>query len=89
MVNSWQGGFQVTVTVQNGSAARSSWKVSWTFPSGQTITQLWNGTYTQSGSSVTVSNAGYNGTLGANASTTFGFTGTWTSSNTSPTSLTC
>ena len=89
VVNSWQGGFQVTVTVQNGSAARSSWKVSWTFPSGQTITQLWNGTYTQSGSSVTVSNAGYNGTLGANASTTFGFTGTWTSSNTSPTSLTC
>ena len=89
VVNQWPGGFQVTVTVQNGSTARNSWTVTWTFPDGQTISQLWNGTYTQSGSTVTAHNASYNGSLAANASTTFGFLGTSTGSNGAPTSLTC
>jgi cellulase/cellobiase CelA1 len=77
------------VVVTNGSAARSSWQVSWTFPSGQTITQLWNGTVSQSGSSVTVRNMSYNGTLGAGASTSFGFTGSWNGSNAVPTNVSC
>jgi cellulase/cellobiase CelA1 len=89
VVNQWPGGFQVTVTVQNGSSARSSWTVSWTFPNGQTITQLWNGTSSQSGSTVTVHNAGYNGTLGANATTTFGFLGSWNGSNGTPSTISC
>ncbi|HKT04866.1 MAG TPA: PHB depolymerase family esterase [Rugosimonospora sp.] len=89
ITNQWAGGFQVTVTVTNGAAARSAWTVGWTFPNGQTITQLWNGTPTQSGSAVTVRNASYNGALGAGASTTFGFTGTWTTTNTAPSTLTC
>jgi endo-1,4-beta-xylanase len=89
VVNQWPGGFQANVTVTNGSAARSSWQVSWTFPSGQTITQLWNGTVSQSGSSVTVRNMSYNGTLGAGASTSFGFTGSWNGSNAVPTNVSC
>ncbi|MBW4702033.1 cellulose binding domain-containing protein [Micromonospora sp. NPDC048894] len=40
---------------------------------GATISQLWNGTLSTSGSSVTVRNAAHNGSLAANASTTFGF----------------
>ncbi|MGE5292358.1 MAG: GH12 family glycosyl hydrolase domain-containing protein [Micromonosporaceae bacterium] len=89
VVNSWQGGFQAQVTVTNGSSARSSWTVGWTFPGDQKISSLWNATYTQSGESVTAKNMSYNGTLAPGASTTFGFTGTYTSSNASPTSLTC
>jgi endo-1,4-beta-xylanase len=88
IVSQWQGGFQANVTVQNGSTARSSWQVSWTFGNGQTITQLWSGTYTQTGSSVTVHNASYNGSLGASGSTTFGFTANWNGSNGVP-SLSC
>ncbi|GIH15567.1 endo-1,4-beta-xylanase [Rugosimonospora africana] len=88
-VNQWPGGFQANVTVTNGSAARSSWQVSWTFANGQTITQLWNGTLSQSGSSVTVRNVSYNGTLGAGATTSFGFTGSWNGSNTAPTNVSC
>jgi hypothetical protein len=38
---------------------------------------------------VTANNLSYNGTLAAGQSTTFGFTGTYTSSNATPTSLTC
>ncbi len=89
MVNQWPGGFQANVTVTNGSAARSSWTVGWSFPNGQTITQLWNGSYTQSGAAVTVKNVSYNGSLGANGTTSFGFTGSWTGTNGSPSVLTC
>ncbi|MFC4589160.1 endo-1,4-beta-xylanase [Sphaerisporangium corydalis] len=90
VVNSWQNGFQAGVTVTNtGTAAITGWTVTWTFPNGQTITQLWNGTLTQSGSAITVRNASYNGALGVGASTTFGFTGTHTGTNNAPSSVTC
>ncbi|MBE1490265.1 glucose/arabinose dehydrogenase [Plantactinospora soyae] len=88
--NQWQGGFQADVTVRNnGTATLNGWTVRWTFANGQTIGQLWNGTLTASGSSITVRNVGHNGTLGANASATFGFTGSWNGTNTAPTTLTC
>ncbi|WP_342673762.1 cellulose binding domain-containing protein [Actinospica robiniae] len=71
---SWSGGFQGLVTVTAGSSAITGWTVKWTLVSGQTITELWNGTLTTSGSNVTVTNASYNGALTAGSSTTFGFT---------------
>jgi Glycosyl hydrolase family 12/Cellulose binding domain/Putative Ig domain len=89
VVNSWQGGFQAQVTVTNGSSARTSWTVGWTYPGDQKINNMWNATYTQSGASVTAKNVSYNGALAAGASTSFGFTGTFTNSNASPASLTC
>jgi hypothetical protein len=58
-----------------GPTPINGWTVSWTFPSGQTISQLWNGTLTQSGSSETVKNASYNGQIPAGGSTSFGFIG--------------
>jgi glucose/arabinose dehydrogenase len=73
LVNSWPGGFQGEVTVRAGSAPITSWAVRWTLASGQQITQLWNGALTVSGSSVTVRNLSYNGSLPANGTTTFGF----------------
>jgi cellulase/cellobiase CelA1 len=88
-LKAWPGGFQATVTVHNGSAPRAAWQVGWAFPNGQTITQLWNASYTQTGSSVTARNLGYNGSLAANATTTFGFTATWNGDNGAPTGLTC
>jgi len=70
--NSWGSGFQGTVTVTAGSAAITSWTVGWTWPGSQSITNSWNATVTSNGSSVTAKNIGYNGSLGAGASTTFG-----------------
>lgn len=75
-VNSWQGGFQGEVAVAAGGTAISGWSVSWALAAGQSISQLWNGTFTTSGSAVTVKNASWNGTLAANATTTFGFLAT-------------
>ncbi|MEV7970733.1 cellulose binding domain-containing protein [Sphaerisporangium sp. NPDC088356] len=86
ITNSWQGGFGAEVTVRNtGTTGITGWTVKWTFANGQTITQLWNGALTQSGSAETVKNLSYNGSLGAGASTTFGFNGSWTGTNTTPT----
>ena len=56
-----------------GSSAINGWTVRWTLGSGQTITQVWNGMLSASGSAVAVSNAGYNGSVPAAGSTTFGF----------------
>jgi arabinoxylan arabinofuranohydrolase len=69
--NTWSGGFQAEVTVTAGSAPVNGWRVSWT-AAGQSISQVWNGTLSTSGSTVTVGNASYNGALAASASTTFG-----------------
>jgi mannan endo-1,4-beta-mannosidase len=74
--------------VTAGSSALSSWKVTWTYANGQTITSGWNANVTQSGSSVTATNASYNGSISAGASTSFGFQGTWSGTNAVPT-LTC
>ncbi|MFF9623340.1 cellulose binding domain-containing protein [Streptomyces griseosporeus] len=74
-VNSWPGGYQGEVTVRAGSAAIDGWTVGLTLPAGQSVTQVWNGILGGSGTSVTVRNAPYNGSLQASAATTFGFTG--------------
>ncbi len=80
VVSSWPGGFQAGVTVTNNAAtATQGWTVRWTLPSGQAISQLWSGTLTVNGSSVTVTNAAYNGALAPGANTTFGLTATGTS----------
>ncbi|WSR61054.1 endo-1,4-beta-xylanase [Streptomyces sp. NBC_01198] len=71
--NSWSGGYQGEVKVTAGSAAISGWTVRWTLSSGQSITQVWNGTLSTSGSTATVTNVSYNGSLQPSASTTFGF----------------
>jgi endoglucanase len=84
----WPNGFGATVTVRAGNSAIGSWTVRWTFANGQTISQLWNGVDTPSGASHAVRNAPHNGSLGAGTSTTFGFNGTSSGTNSTPT-LTC
>ena len=80
----WPGGFGANVNVVNLGDAVTSWRLTWSFGAGQTITQLWNGTYTQSGSQVSVVNAPYNGTIATGGSQTFGFNGSWNGSNPKP-----
>ncbi|NJP33598.1 cellulase family glycosylhydrolase [Micromonospora thermarum] len=88
VTNSWQGGFQGQVAVKNtGTGPTSTWRVTWTNPTGTAISALWNGRLTTSGGTNTVTNEPYNGTLAAGASTTFGFTGT--GAGTTPSDLAC
>jgi hypothetical protein len=89
LVNSWSGGFQAQAVITNtGSSPVNGWTLAWTFPGDQKISSLWNGTYSQSGESVRVVNASYNGTIPARGTVTVGFTGTFTSNNTAPSSFT-
>ncbi|HEX7734780.1 MAG TPA: glycoside hydrolase family 6 protein [Ktedonobacteraceae bacterium] len=92
VTNQWQGGFGANLTIQNTSGSTwSSWSLAFTFPaSGQAVTQLWNGNYTQSGQNVTITNLSYNGTVatGTSVSSPPGFNGAWTTSNPVPASFT-
>ena len=88
VVNSWSGGFQAQVVVKNtGSGTLNGWSLGWTFPGTQAITSLWNGSYTQSGKAVTVSNASYDGSLAPGGTATVGFTANGASA--SPSSVSC
>ncbi|HTJ70118.1 MAG TPA: cellulose binding domain-containing protein [Actinospica sp.] len=85
----WTGGFTANVTVNNtGTTPISGWTAGFTFPGDQKVTNAWNATVSQSGEAVTATNASYNGTIAAGSSTSFGFQGTWTSSDAPPTSFT-
>jgi predicted carbohydrate-binding protein with CBM5 and CBM33 domain len=87
LTGSWPGGFQAEVTVR-ATTPLNGWTVRWTYANGQTIGNLWNGTHTVSGSSVTVRNANWNGTLSANSTATIGLTGSVSGTNSIP-ALTC
>ncbi|XTZ16474.1 endo-1,4-beta-xylanase [Micromonospora echinospora] len=85
VTNQWSGGFQATVRVSNtGTRARTGWTLRWSFPDGQRITQLWNGTHQQSGADVTVSPASWNGTLPGGGTVEVGLLGSWATANTHP-----
>jgi hypothetical protein len=88
ITNQWPGGFGASVTITNtGSTTINGWTLTWSFANGQTITQIWSGNYTQSGSNVSVSNLSYNGTIAPGGNTNFGFNGSWNGSNASPTAF--
>ncbi len=76
VTSTWGGGFQAAVTVANKSSSPiNGWTVNWTFTSGESISQVWNATQTTSGSTVTAKNVSWNGSVGANATASFGFLG--------------
>ncbi|GAA3195222.1 cellulose binding domain-containing protein [Dactylosporangium siamense] len=66
----------------------TGWTTRFGLAGGQAISSLWSGVNTGTTGNVSVRNAVYNGTLGPNATTTFGFTATGASSPT-PSGITC
>ena len=89
ITNSWAGGFQAEGTVRAGDSAVNGWTVTLTNPSGQSVSQVWNGDLLgNSGSTTQIRNAGWNGSIPANGSTTFGFLGSSSGTPTAP-SATC
>jgi cellulose binding protein with CBM2 domain/glycosyl hydrolase family 12 len=85
----WPGGFGADVTITNLGDPLTSWTLTWSYSAGQTVTQAWNTTLTQSGSQVTARNAGYNGAVATNGTVSFGLNGSSTgTSNPVPTAFT-
>ncbi|MCI4065565.1 cellulose-binding domain-containing protein [Micromonospora sp. R77] len=88
VTSQWPGGFTANVNLTNLGDPLSGWTVSWSFGAGQTVGQGWSATFAQSGSTVRASNVDYNGSLATNATTSFGFNGSWNnSSNPAPTTF--
>ncbi|AQZ68439.1 Endo-1,4-beta-xylanase A precursor [[Actinomadura] parvosata subsp. kistnae] len=88
----WNGGYVVQpVTVTNtGTTGITGWTVTFTLPAGHTLAGSWNASVSVNGQTVTARNAGYNGTVGAGASTSFGFQVTRPGGNTATvSSYTC
>ncbi len=82
---SWNNGYVMQpITVTNtGTSTINGWTVTFTLPSGHTVTGSWNATVTVSGQTVTARGiSGQNATLGAGASTSWGFQATRPNGNT-------
>ena len=78
--DTWTNQQQVSLNITNLSPnATNGWKLQWWFPGGQSVTQLWNGTPSQSGAMATVTNASWNAVIPGNggSQTDVGFIGTW------------
>jgi endoglucanase len=85
----WGSGATVSITIKNNSAtAINGWKLAWDFTGNQKISNLWNGSYTQSGTSVAVSNSAYNSSIPAGGSVSFGFNISYSGTNVKPASFT-
>src|SRR5580704_16078493 len=86
----WGSGFTANLNVtDNGTAAITGWTVTYTYAGNQTLSNGWNGTWSQSGKTVTVTNLSYNGSLAAGASTSAGANFNYSGTNAAPTSVTC
>jgi len=91
--NNWGGanGFTANVTVTNtGTAALTGWTLAFAFSSGQRVTDGWSATWNQPAGSanVTAVNMPWNANIPSNGSTSIGFNGSHTGTNTAPASFT-
>ncbi|MEU6859533.1 endo-1,4-beta-xylanase [Glycomyces sp. NPDC046736] len=68
----WNTGATYAGTVTAGQAL-NGWTVTWTWPGSERISNAWSVEGNLTGPTVTATNAGYNGSLAAGQSTTFGF----------------
>lgn len=85
----WGTGFVTTVTVTNtGTAPIDGWTLGWTWAGTQQVTNAWNATVSQSGTTVTAENASWNRRIAPGASVNFGFQGTYQGSNPAPAEFT-
>ncbi len=74
VTSDWGTGFGGQITVVNdGSAPISNWTLGFTWD--RSIGSIWNATSTQSGNQYAINNDGWNGTIPAGGSVSFGFNG--------------
>ncbi len=88
--NDWGNGATINVTItNNGNSNTNGWTLAWIFPGNQQITNLWNGSYTQSGANVSVQNLSYNSAIPANGgAVNVGFNISYSGTNAKPASFT-
>lgn len=84
VTSDWGSGFTAQLTMRNTAATSlANWKLEFDFAGN--ITQIWDATIvSRTGNHYVVQNAGYNSTIGAGATMSFGFNGTRSSASVAP-----
>ncbi|MFJ3304038.1 glycoside hydrolase family 48 protein [Streptomyces sp. NPDC086549] len=86
--NDWGSGFTADLTITNrGTDTISGWTLTYGYTGNQKLVNGWNGTWSQSGQSITVQNATYNGTIAAGAAVSAGAQFSYSGTNTAPTAF--
>ncbi|WP_432133888.1 MULTISPECIES: glycoside hydrolase family 48 protein [unclassified Streptomyces] len=86
--NDWGSGFTADLTLTNrGTDSINGWTLTYGYTGNQRLSNGWNGTWSQSGSQITVRNAPYNGTIAAGAAVSTGAQFTYSGTNAAPTSF--
>lgn len=87
--NVWQGGFTAGVTVKNtGSSALDHWRLGFTLPSGQRVTNTWNATLSGASGAVSAEPVAHNARIPAGGTQTFGFQSTYSDAFAEPAGFT-
>jgi len=88
-MNTWNSGFTAAISITNtGTSTIDGWTLSFTLPSGQSITSGWNATYSPSSGQVSARNVSYNGTIAPGATVEIGFQATHTGNTAEPSAFT-
>ncbi|MDF3012594.1 MAG: putative lipoprotein [Cellvibrio sp.] len=69
----WGSGATLDISITNLGAPKTTWELLWNFSNAEKISQLWNGSYIQTGQSVRVKHVGWNSMLNTNQTVNFGF----------------
>ena len=88
-VGAWNTGLTENITITNtGGSAVNGWRLGFTLPGGQTVTQAWNATVSPAGGAVSATNLSYNAAIPPGGSTSFGFQANHTGNAAPPTAFT-
>ena len=82
--NDWGAGFTASITLHNLGDQIDGWTLTYSYSGNQTLSQGWSGIWSQAGKTVTVKDAGWNGTLATGASIQIGANFSYTGTNTDP-----
>ncbi|MEV6997187.1 PHB depolymerase family esterase [Streptomyces sp. NPDC093982] len=83
--NAWNTGLTASVTITNtGTTAINGWRLGFTLPAGQSITNGWGATYAPASGAVTGSSASYNAALASGASVSIGYQANHTGNSAGP-----
>lgn len=84
----WNSGFNGNYAITNsGTAPLNNWNLQFDLPANESVTNLWNGQVTHTGSHYTVTPASYNGTLAPGSTVNVGFQASQTGSYGAPTNM--
>ncbi|NUT51530.1 MAG: endoglucanase, partial [Saccharothrix sp.] len=72
VVSQWSNGYTGEIVIENRGAPINGWTLTFSAP-GVTVSQGWNGTWTDSGDVVRVGNVSWNGALATGGTATIGY----------------